>query len=282
MTVVAALLALPGCGKKSTARTPDPSLQYEARIESTPAPAAPSTAAASSGRTIRGPRSEAEIAEAYRIPELVPVRPMSLSRAPLMRMPDEPVESITADPSWDVTITREWRHIVVHHSASLNGSAGAFDKAHRERGWDGLGYHFVIGNGSLSGDGEVEVGYRWRKQMQGAHAGNAEYNQAGIGICLVGDFEHGQRPSGRQMASLRRLTRYLQVKTGVPTSEVIGHGNVPGKSTECPGKNLNLGDFRASLGGGAIGVPIHLARDNSPSRGPLLTRAAARSGASMP
>ena len=179
--------------------------------------------------------------------------------------PAENESVIRADPAWDVQVTREWRHIVVHHSASAIGSASIFDKAHRERGWDGLGYHFVIGNGSASGDGEVEVGYRWRRQMQGAHAGNAEYNQAGIGICLVGDFEHGNsRPSAAQMASLRRLVRFLQVKTGVPTSEVVGHENVPGKQTQCPGKNFDLVAFRASLGGGAIGVPYQFTRESTP------------------
>ncbi|HYG74882.1 MAG TPA: peptidoglycan recognition family protein [Planctomycetota bacterium] len=282
-----ALTAFSGCGKKSAANAPDPELREIARTElNTAAPSAPVTTApppTSSGRTIRGPRSQAEIDAAYQMPEIVVTRPSIPRREVTVPLAPETDDSaVIADPSWDATITREWRHIVVHHSASANGSAAAFDKAHRDRGWDGLGYHFVIGNGTGSGDGEVEVGYRWRRQLQGAHAGNAEYNQAGIGICLVGDFEHGHRPSARQMSSLRRLVRFLQVKTGVPTSEVVGHGNVPGKSTDCPGRNLDMSSFRASLGGGAIGVPIHLTRQNSaPSRGPILARGT-RSGAAVP
>src|SRR5437868_6907630 len=121
------------------------------------------------------------------------------------------------DAAWNVQLTREWRHIVVHHSASPTGSAAAFDKAHRDRGWDGLGYHFVIGNGSGSGDGQVEVGYRWAKQQAGAHAGNYEFNQHGIGICLVGDFEHSAPPSERQMQSLRTLVAFLQARASIPT-----------------------------------------------------------------
>ena len=45
-------------------------------------------------------------------------------------------------PGWDhdsrkiLQITRDWAHIVVHHSASPTGSAASFDKAHRERGWN--------------------------------------------------------------------------------------------------------------------------------------------------
>jgi len=172
-------------------------------------------------------------------------------------------------PEWNVDITREWLHIVIHHSASPTGSAASFDKAHRDRGWEGLGYHFVIGNGSGSGDGEVEVGYRWKLQKTGAHAGNAEYNEHGIGICLVGDFEGGNQPTSRQMASLRQLVRFLQVKTGIPTSEVIGHCNVPPPHTMCPG-NLDMNAFRASLGGdGAIGIPIHYVQAKPAFRGNL-------------
>ncbi|MBM4054820.1 MAG: hypothetical protein FJ264_09150 [Planctomycetes bacterium] len=45
---------------------------------------------------------------------------------------------------------REWKYIVIHHSASESGCAAEFDKFHREkRHWEnGLGYHFVIGNGN--------------------------------------------------------------------------------------------------------------------------------------
>jgi len=261
-----ALGLLSGCSdSKRSAQAPDPELK---RAADTDLPAAPQPAAAqpgSSGRlVVRQPRSQAEIDEAYRMPAITVVRPVERP----VSIPLAPVDNealVRADPSWDVQVTREWRHIVIHHSASNVGSASIFDKAHKERGWDGLGYHFVIGNGSASGDGEVEVGYRWRRQLAGAHAGNAEYNQAGIGICLVGDFEHGGHPSPRQLASLRALVRFLQVKTGVPTSEICGHGNVPGKSTECPGKNMDLFAFRASLGGGSIGVPIQYTRESSPS-----------------
>ena len=275
-----ALGFLSGCSdSKRSAQAPDPELR---RVEvDTDLPAAPQPApqpGSSARLVVRMPKSQAEIDEAYRMPAVVAVRPVERQ----VSVPFAPVDNealVRADPSWDVQITREWRHIVVHHSASVVGSASIFDKAHKERGWDGLGYHFVIGNGSASGDGEVEVGYRWKRQQAGAHAGNAEYNQAGIGICLVGDFEHGGRPSARQMASLRALVRFLQVKTGVPTSEICGHGNVPGKSTECPGKNLDLFAFRSSLGGGSIGVPIQYTRESSPaSSSPVRLARTQRSG----
>ena len=286
-------LLLAGCGSESrkSAEAPNPALQNEARIvespsepiraEREPQREAPSIARATNPR-LQGPRSQQEIDNAYRTPEIA-TRPVAST--PYVPPPALPVEDgkVYADPSWEVPIAREWNHIVVHHSASVTGSAAIFDRAHRERGWDGLGYHFVIGNGSASGDGEVEVGFRWTRQMQGAHAGNNEYNQHGIGICLVGNFEHGSLPSAAQMYSLRRLVRYLQVKTGVPTAEVCGHRNVPGKSTECPG-NMDLDAFRASLGSGAIGVPIQIVNNGTHGGGRSATPHLARSsgGANIP
>ena len=96
----------------------------------------------------------------------------------------------------------KWRYIVIHHSATERGCAATFDKMHRVvRGWDELGYHFVITNGKGGADGVVEVGPRWRKQKWGAHCGGTpdnEYNEYGIGICLVGKFD-ARLPSQKQL-----------------------------------------------------------------------------------
>ena len=54
----------------------------------------------------------------------------------------------------------KWLYIVIHHSATPAGSAAQFDRSHRQKGWDELGYHFVIGNGTGSRDGQIEVGPR--------------------------------------------------------------------------------------------------------------------------
>ncbi|MEI6235089.1 MAG: peptidoglycan recognition family protein [Planctomycetota bacterium] len=200
---------------------------------------------------LRGPRSQAELDAIFNSAQVRPLPPPC--PRPPAQLPSLPQDNVTivapGESGWVVPVSREWRHIVIHHSASTSGSAASFDRAHREKGWDGLGYHFVIGNGSGTGDGQVEVGYRWQKQMQGAHAGNYEYNQHGIGICLVGDFEHGGPPSPAQMQSLRKLVAFLQAKASIPTNEIIGHGNVPGRNTECPGRNLDVVAFRNSVGG---------------------------------
>jgi len=142
--------------------------------------------------------------------------------------------------AWEPSAYRPWRYIVVHHSAGPSGSAKVFDKWHRGRGWDGLGYHFVITNGNGGPDGAVEVGRRWRVQKWGSHTGGTpdnEYNNFGIGICLVGDFNR-TRPTPSQLASLGKLVRFLAARYAIPPNRLVTHRDAPGARTECPGEKL--------------------------------------------
>jgi len=143
-----------------------------------------------------------------------------------------------------VRLRRRWKYIVVHHSGTDKGSAGSFNNAHKQRGWLGVGYHFVIGNGTLSKEGEIETTFRWNEQIQGAHAGVEEYNEHGIGICLVGDFNAGV-PSPAQIKSLIGLTNYLQRRCGIPITQVLGHRDV--KQTDCPGQLFPWAEFKRAL-----------------------------------
>jgi N-acetyl-anhydromuramyl-L-alanine amidase AmpD len=131
---------------------------------------------------------------------------------------------------------RKWRYVVIHHSGTGEGSAAAFDRYHKAvKGFDDLGYHFVVGNGQGSADGEVEVSRRWKEQRVGAHAGVTEYNERGIGICLVGDFERAT-PTGKQMASLRGLLAFLTKRFNILPSGVARHSDL--LPTGCPGADF--------------------------------------------
>ena len=146
--------------------------------------------------------------------------------------------------TWVPPVTaRPWRWIVIHHSATTTGGAAAFDKMHRAKGWDELGYDFVIGNGSDTGNGQIEVGSRWIKQKIGAHAKSSDnrFNEYGIGICLVGNFDV-ERPTPQQMAALDRLVAYLMVTYHIRPDEIMGHKDT--KSTDCPGKYMNVAAVR--------------------------------------
>jgi len=137
-------------------------------------------------------------------------------------------------------VEKQWTAIVIHHSATETGNADIFDRMHREENhWEGIGYDFVIGNGTDSGDGEVEVTFRWQRQMAGAHCGGTPGNWANIdaiGICLVGNFDN-RTPTAKQMQSLSKLVSFLQSRYAISTSRIYGHGETPGaRVTDCPGK----------------------------------------------
>ena len=128
-----------------------------------------------------------------------------------------------------------WRYIVVHNSATKRGNARAFDNYHRKvkKMRNGLAYHFVIGNGSYSGDGEIEIGDRWDSQLHGGHLKSLSQNKMAIGICLVGDF-NSDRVRNRQLEALDELVAYLQAKCG--KAVVTTHRRINVVPTTCPGK----------------------------------------------
>ncbi len=143
---------------------------------------------------------------------------------------------------------RKWEYIVLHHSAGPAGDAASIDSSHRhDRGWQyGLGYDFVIGNGSRSGDGEIEVSERWRKQMAGAHCKADHMNEKGVGICFVGNFEEGQGPTDEQIRSGTALVQWLAARFSIPPERVLGHGSVDGAETRCPGRFFPIAKFQAA------------------------------------
>ena len=144
--------------------------------------------------------------------------------------------------------SKKWKYIIIHHSATDVGSALSFDGAHHRRGFNrGLGYHFVISNGSKGKkDGQIEVSPRWIKQQDGAHCKAAGMNCKGIGICLVGNFNH-ERVSKAQMDSLVYLVNILKKYYRIPARNILGHGSVPGANTQCPGKNFPWWQFKRQI-----------------------------------
>ncbi len=166
---------------------------------------------------------------------------------PVLAALDRPTTDLSAIFSSIEGETRNWRGIVVHHSEGTRGSAASIDAQHRDAGLRGLGYHFVIGNGSGSGDGEVEVGFRWTSQLPGAHAGgpNAEdYNRQTIGICLVGDGER-RAFTDAQLASLAALVQTLQDGVQIADRGVTLHREIA--PTVSPGRMFPEAWFKARL-----------------------------------
>jgi LysM repeat protein len=141
-----------------------------------------------------------------------------------------------------------WKYVVVHHSATTMGSARNMDRYHREQRHmeNGLAYHFVIGNGRGMGDGQIVMGQRWSKQLQGGHLASETLNQKSIGICLVGNFDR-ERPTRRQMQSLTALTQYLLRRCSLSKSGVKTHQQINTIGTRCPGRLFDEDAFLRSL-----------------------------------
>jgi LysM repeat protein len=123
-----------------------------------------------------------------------------------------------------------WLTITVHHSGTLQGNAEAFHKNHLKRRMGGLFYHFVIGNGTETSDGALEVGWRWQKQVKANRPND-------IQICLVGDFNR-QRVSEAQFSTLVNLIEVLRQEYNIPIGGIRKHEDIKGRATECPGRNF--------------------------------------------
>jgi len=130
-----------------------------------------------------------------------------------------------------------WRYIVIHHSGTSKGSADVFEHYHRMvRGMEnGLAYQFVIGNGSYTGDGQIEVGDRWLRQKAGGHLYSEFLNEISIGICFVGNFNE-ERPTARQIAACIELVDYLRKICPGARPKFVLHREINPRPTECPGK----------------------------------------------
>ncbi len=141
-----------------------------------------------------------------------------------------------------------WKWIIAHHSAIKYGNAAIYGRTHLDRGMEnGLAYHFIIGNGIDSGDGEIEVGPRWQKQLDGGHVHREDMNKVGIGICLVGNFEE-TRPTAKQVAALQELIDFLRGETWGKKLKFAVHKEVAPGRTLCPGRNFPLSKMHSLYG----------------------------------
>ncbi len=143
--------------------------------------------------------------------------------------------------------SKKWEYIIIHHSATDEGNSLYFDKYHQGKGWEGIGYHFVINNGTRNKqDGQIEVSPRWLKQQDGSHCRAGNMNERAIGICLVGNFNR-KYVSSKQLDALAYLVNILRRYYKIPLKRIMGHNRVSGARTECPGKNFPWAKFKDRL-----------------------------------
>lgn len=144
--------------------------------------------------------------------------------------------------------TGRWKYIVIHHSGTSEGTVKGMDNYHRQvrHMENGLAYHFVVGNGNGMGNGEVAVGNRWKRQLDGGHLASLAQNKVAIGICLVGNYDRTP-PTSAQLKSLNALVRSLMMRCNISASNVKTHQQINVIGTKCPGSKFPTKTFLAGL-----------------------------------
>lgn len=125
---------------------------------------------------------------------------------------------------------REIKEIIIHCSATPEGKdfrASDIDKWHKSRGWQCIGYHYVV-----CLDGTIELGRA--EEKVGAHTSG--HNSNSIGVCYIGGVaSDGKTPKDTrttlQKLSLQSLIRRLRDK--YPHAVVFGHNEVANKACPC-------------------------------------------------
>lgn len=128
-----------------------------------------------------------------------------------------------------LSIRKKTNRIILHHAAAKTCDAATIHRWHKDRGWSGAGYHFLVKK-----NGQI---YSLRPSgALGAHAsGN---NSDSIGICFEGNFDT-EGMGYVQMNAGKELVAYLKRKYRI--NKVQRHKDVG--STSCPGKNFPFAEI---------------------------------------
>jgi len=124
--------------------------------------------------------------------------------------------------------TQIWTRITIHHTDTASDNpdqrvASIQDYHVRVKGWDDIGYHFLIAE-----DGRFWHGRPLSKQ--GAHV--LHENEENIGIAFIGSYGK-QPPPEAALATCRQLLQNLQRHYCIPNTRVYFHSDLA--ATGCPG-----------------------------------------------
>lgn len=126
-------------------------------------------------------------------------------------------------------LSRPINLLVIHHSASpVKTTVDQIDQWHREKFINGIGYHHVIrGDGILWEGRDLAVA--------GAHAKG--HNTHSLGLCLTGNNCLAEQEW--TTAQKNQLALYVRwFRTFFPHADILGHRDLPGAKTLCPGLDV--------------------------------------------
>lgn len=109
--------------------------------------------------------------------------------------------------------------IIVHCSATKAGrdfTAADIDRWHRERGFNSIGYHYVIRL-----DGKLEKGRD--VALSGAHCKG--WNERSVGICYIGGLDENGRPADTRTNAQKRVLyqMIMDLQREYNILQVLGH-----------------------------------------------------------
>lgn len=132
--------------------------------------------------------------------------------------------------------------IVVHYSATpveSDFSSADIDEMHKRRGFREIGYHKYIRK-----SGRVEKGRDLSQPgrfEQGAHSKGE--NSASIGICYEGGVTADNPNKGFDTRTPEQVESMIRVINDLleryPNAKVVGHKDMPGAATQCPGFDVS-------------------------------------------
>lgn len=183
--------------------------------------------------------------------------------AEAMHIPEFSIEPSTGIPKPRVRSREDWdaaapkrpytpmrpKRLTVHHTVGAQPTEledsiqemQIIQRFHQAgRGWNDIGYHFLI-------DGAGRVFQGRPENVFGAHVRG--HNKGNIGISLMGRFHEprDQKPTEMQMGALVTLGRWITRAYKIDPQTLKGHRDLG--STACPGDNLysKLPDVRKAL-----------------------------------
>jgi N-acetyl-anhydromuramyl-L-alanine amidase AmpD len=163
--------------------------------------------------------------------------------------------------------------IAIHHSATANAITGVsmddaasiFRYQVETRGWSHGGYHYLV-----HPNGVVE--YALDERVPAFHAGFTDpddrlglergqyWNNHLLAVCLLGWFEHDRvradgtripnrftKPTPGQWRALVALLRDLTRRHAIDIDAIVGHRDLRGCRTACPGANVDLDTLRSAM-----------------------------------
>jgi len=168
------------------------------------------------------------------------------------------ISSMNERPEVDPIFSKEmsvnktqWSGIIVQHLGEPAGTIKSIQRSHLSGGLDGIGFHFIIGNGNGLGDGVVHGSERWVNQAKAARPISIDpknWDENVITICLIGNGN--RRPfTERQMLHLSRLVQRLQNELSIESSDVYLASDLDSSSkmAPSPGKFFAEALFRSQL-----------------------------------